>query len=205
MGSHVSNRCGICGKRIGILGGSMLTDGELCPDCASRLSPFITSTLELGLDDARSQIALREENRASLASFSPTRTIFATDDESPDEWRIMIDEISRKFVAFRGSQADLLEVNPDVFGLDAVTDVELAVGILTIRLDHPYVRELRLAPFYMRQGHEVRHALLAERFRDRREKAAREIEDWDQERAERANELERKDISQLREASRESR
>jgi hypothetical protein len=205
MGGYVSNRCGICGGRIGILGGSMLRDAQLCPDCAARLSPFITSTLDLGLEDVRLQIALRDENKARLSSFSPTRTIYATDDESADEWRVMVDELAGEFVAFRGSQADLLEVNPDVFRLDEVSDVELAVGIITIRLDHPYIRELRLAPFYTRQGNEVRHVLMADRFRDRREKAAREIEDWDRERAERESRLEEQDLSQLREASQGSR
>jgi hypothetical protein len=184
----------------------MLSDGQICRDCAAKLSPFIASTLDLSLDDAGSQILIREENKMRLSSFRPTRTIFATDDESPDEWRIMVDEIGRRFVAFRGRQSDLIDVNPDIFSLDQVRDVEIGVGTLVITLDHPYISELRLAPFYTARSNEVRHALLAERFRDRHEKAAREIADWRQAqldaRQERALE---QDGMQVREASRGSR
>ena len=34
--------CDICGGEIGMLGNRKLSDGNLCKQCASKLSPFMT-------------------------------------------------------------------------------------------------------------------------------------------------------------------
>lgn len=32
--------CDVCGEKIGLLGNRKLEDGNLCKDCAAKLSPF---------------------------------------------------------------------------------------------------------------------------------------------------------------------
>ena len=40
MGLFDKKYCDICGEKIGFLGNRKLEDGNLCKDCAKKLSPF---------------------------------------------------------------------------------------------------------------------------------------------------------------------
>ena len=50
MGLFDKKFCGICGGKIGLFGNRKLEDGNLCKDCAAKLSPWFSerrhSTLE---------------------------------------------------------------------------------------------------------------------------------------------------------------
>ena len=50
MGFFDKKYCDVCGNKIGLLGNRKLEDGNLCKDCAAKLSPFFSdrrhSTLE---------------------------------------------------------------------------------------------------------------------------------------------------------------
>ena len=53
MGLFDKKYCDICGEKIGLLGNRKLEDGNLCKDCARKLSPFFSerrnSTVEASL------------------------------------------------------------------------------------------------------------------------------------------------------------
>lgn len=40
MGFFDKKYCDVCGEKIGFLGNRKLEDGNLCKECASKLSPF---------------------------------------------------------------------------------------------------------------------------------------------------------------------
>lgn len=42
MGLFDKKYCDICGEKIGLLGNRKLEDGNLCKDCARKLSPFFS-------------------------------------------------------------------------------------------------------------------------------------------------------------------
>ena len=41
MGLFDKKICDICGEKIGLLGNRKLDDGNLCKDCAKKLSPWL--------------------------------------------------------------------------------------------------------------------------------------------------------------------
>ena len=42
MGLFDKKYCDICGEKIGLLGNRKLEDGNLCKDCAKKLSPWFS-------------------------------------------------------------------------------------------------------------------------------------------------------------------
>ena len=67
--------CGICGGEIGLLGNRKLEDGNMCKNCAAKLSPFFSDRRSSTLEQIREQLAYREENRDAVAAFHTTRTL----------------------------------------------------------------------------------------------------------------------------------
>ena len=45
MGLFDKKYCDICGEKIGLLGNRKLEDGNLCKNCAAKLSPFFSERL----------------------------------------------------------------------------------------------------------------------------------------------------------------
>ena len=110
--------CDICGEKIGLLGNRKLVDGNLCKDCASRLSPFFTERRSSTVEDIRAQLAYREENAKKLKDFC-TGLTFGTDE------KIYIDsEIKRMIIS---SAEDWASDNPDIIEIDQITDVETEI------------------------------------------------------------------------------
>ena len=64
--------CDICGGEIGLLGNRKLADGNLCKDCASKLSPFMTDRKQSTVDEIRQHLAYREQNARVLLGVTPT-------------------------------------------------------------------------------------------------------------------------------------
>jgi len=63
MGIFDKKFCGVCGDKIGLLGNRKLEDGNLCGNCAKKLSPFFTERRKTMLDDIKQQLAYREANK----------------------------------------------------------------------------------------------------------------------------------------------
>ena len=69
MGLFDKKYCDICGEKIGLLGNRKLEDGNLCKDCARKLSPFFSERRNSTVEDIKRQLAYRAENEKKLADF----------------------------------------------------------------------------------------------------------------------------------------
>ena len=52
--------CDICGEKIGLLGNRKLEDGNLCKDCARKLSPFFSERRNSTVEDIKRQPGYKE-------------------------------------------------------------------------------------------------------------------------------------------------
>ncbi len=108
----------ICRSKIGLLGNRKLEDGNLCKDCAAKLSPWFSERRKSTVEDIRGQLAYREENRADVANFHITRTLGRST-------KVLLDEDARKFMVT--SAKNLAEANPDVLDYAQVTGCNLDI------------------------------------------------------------------------------
>lgn len=56
-------QCSVCGGEIGLLGNRKLEDGNLCKNCAKKLSPWFEERRHSTVAEIEQQLAYREENR----------------------------------------------------------------------------------------------------------------------------------------------
>lgn len=125
--------CSACGAKIGLLGGHKLSDGNLCKDCAKKLSPWFSDYKAASTESINYQLADREENRKRLAAFKTTKCF-------GEFGAILIDEEAGVFAAIDDSATSLfgerkeitdisqiIDRNPDVVRFDQVTDVDIDI------------------------------------------------------------------------------
>ena len=55
MGLFDKKFCDVCGEKIGMLGNRKLEDGNLCKDCAKKLSPWFDDRRHSTLEEIKSQ------------------------------------------------------------------------------------------------------------------------------------------------------
>ena len=120
MGLFDKKFCDICGEKIGLLGNRKLEDGNLCKDCAKKLSPFFDERRHSTVDQIKQQLAYREENKRVLASFSATRSF-------GENKKIYFDQRNGTFVVSRLSPGNWSEENPDVIQLSQISSLSLDV------------------------------------------------------------------------------
>lgn len=118
MGLFDKKYCSICGDKIGLLGNRKLEDGNMCKNCAAKLSPFFSDRRGSTAADIKAQLAYREENRNAVAKLNITRSF-------GEDTRILLDEDARKFVVTRAR--NLAEANPDVIDYSMVTGVDIDI------------------------------------------------------------------------------
>lgn len=118
MGMFDKKNCDICGEKIGLLGNRKLEDGNLCKDCAKKLSPFFSDRRRSTVEDIRQQLAAREANKEELKAFSPTQVFGG-------HTKVYIDRGMGKFCVSRRS--DYREENADLIALSAVTNARYEV------------------------------------------------------------------------------
>ena len=63
MGLFDKKICNICGEKIGLLGNRKLDDGNLCKDCAKKLSPWFEERRHSTVEDIKRQLEYREKNK----------------------------------------------------------------------------------------------------------------------------------------------
>lgn len=135
MGLFDKKYCDICKNKIGLLGNKKLADGNLCKDCAAKLSPFFSERRQSTVEEIRQQLAYREENRKAVEAFHVTRSLGR-------DVKVLLDEDARKFVVTRSKK--LIESNPDVLDFSQVTGAQITVD--------EHRTELRYAD---KDGHQV--------------------------------------------------
>lgn len=118
MGLFDKKICSICGKEIGLLGNRKLADGNMCKDCAAKLSPFFVGRSHTSVKDIQAQLNYREQNKANLAKFNPNTYIDGTT-------KVYIDEKANAFIVTRLSNWS--KSNPDIIKISQVQDVTYKV------------------------------------------------------------------------------
>lgn len=111
-------QCAICGGDIGLLGNRKLEDGNMCKDCASKLSPWFSERRKSTVAQIEEQLAYREANKEAVAAFNTTMVLGA-------DMKIYIDEDAKKFMVTRAKK--LAEANPDVIDFTQVTGCDLDI------------------------------------------------------------------------------
>ncbi len=118
MGLFDKKVCSVCGSQIGLLGNRKLDDGNLCKDCAAKLSPFFTGRRRSTVADIKEQLAYREENKRNLASLRPNLSVEGGKN-------IHFDEAAKKFIVT--SSSNWRDANPDIIDYSMVYKAEVVV------------------------------------------------------------------------------
>ena len=163
MGLFDKKFCDFCGNKIGLLGNKKLEDGNMCKDCAAKLSPWFNERRHSTKADIKAQLDYREANRAAVAAFHTTRSL-------GKYTKLLLDEDARKLMVT--SASNLESANPDVLDYSQVTGCDLDIQesrhelkrtdkdgrqvsynpprfeysyhfYVTIRVNHPYFDEIK--------------------------------------------------------------
>lgn len=118
MGLFDKKYCSVCGDKIGLLGNRKLEDGNLCKNCAAKLSPFFSDRRRSTVEDIKAQLEYREQNKTAVAAFQATRTYGS-------DTKIILDEDKGQFIVTRAR--NIAEANPDVLSYSMVTGVDINI------------------------------------------------------------------------------
>ena len=118
MGLFDKKYCDICGKEIKLLGNRKLDDGNMCKDCAAKLSPWFSGRRHTSVAAIKEQLEYRKANEAKLASFNPTKTIGG-------RYKFYIDEAKRLFAV--SASSNWRNNNPDLISFDDVRDLKITI------------------------------------------------------------------------------
>ena len=119
MGLFDKKICDICGEKIGLLGNRKLDDGNLCKDCAKKLSPWFEERRHSTVEDIKRQLEYREKNKKAVMDFCITRQI------NTRNYNVFIDDNKGNFTVAR--KLDVNE-NPDIVPLSAIVQCRVDVG-----------------------------------------------------------------------------
>ena len=166
MGLFGKKYCDVCGEKIGLFGCRKLEDGNICSDCAGKLSDWFDDRRHSTLKEIKDQLESREENKKAVADFH-------TDIELGENYRVLIDKAAGNFlVATETGVRTMGTSNPDVFALKQVKDARMDISevrnelyredsegnrrpydprryeyrynfYIELQLDHPYVDDIR--------------------------------------------------------------
>ncbi len=139
MGLFDKKYCSVCGEKIGLLGNRKLSDGNLCKDCAKKLSPWFSDRRSSTVDEIKQQLAYREENRGRAAQFKISRSV-------GEDRKLLLDETHRWFTVTRAR--DLEEANPDILDYSALTGCRMDIdeGRSELMREGPDGKELSYNP-----------------------------------------------------------
>jgi len=134
--------CDICGGEIGLLGNRKLEDGNLCKDCARKLSPFLTDRRQSTVAEIRQHLEYREMNQRVLLGIAPTRAF------GQGSTKVYVDENRGAFFVTR--ESNYMAHNPDVFSVSQVIGVRPSIHENRTELYH-HDREGRRVPYNPRR------------------------------------------------------
>ncbi len=119
MGFFDKKYCDVCGDKIGLLGNRKLEDGNLCKNCAKKLSPWFDERRHSTVEQIKRQLAYREENKKAAAAFHSTRSF------GKGSQKLYVDETARKFTVNRGT--DFGGDNADILDFSQATGCDLRI------------------------------------------------------------------------------
>ena len=120
MGLFDKKFCDICSEKIGLLGNRKLEDGNMCKDCARKLSPFFSDRRSSTVNEIKAQLQYREQNRQLLRSFCPDR-VLGTDE------KFFIDSAKGAFIISDRGQNNWDDENPDIISFSSVNSCNLRI------------------------------------------------------------------------------
>ncbi len=118
MGLFDKKYCDVCGEKIGLMGNKKLSDGNLCKECAGKLSPWFSERKQSTVQEIKEQLAYREENLTAVREFHTTRSLGRNT-------KVLLDEDAQKFMVT--SASNLESANPDVLNFSQVTGCTLDI------------------------------------------------------------------------------
>ena len=118
MGLFDKKYCDICGEKIGLLGNRKLEDGNLCKDCAKKLSPWFSDRRSSTVAEIREQLNWREANQERASRFRITRSF-------GEKTKLLLDENQRWFTVTRAKNP--AEDNSDVLDFSAITGCRMDI------------------------------------------------------------------------------
>ena len=110
--------CSVCGGEIGLLGNRKLEDGNLCKECAAKLSPWFSDRRNSTVAEIQEQLVYREDNKKAVEAFNTTCSFGRNT-------KILIDEDAKKFMV-TGAR-NVKDANPDVLDFSQVTGCDLDI------------------------------------------------------------------------------
>lgn len=119
MGFFSKKNCNICGEKIGLLGNKKLEDGNMCKDCAKKLSPWFGERRNSTLSEINEQLAYREDNKIKVSNFTVSRELGFIP-------KVLIDQNKGEFMV--SFDDDYIKENPDVINISDVNDCVLDVN-----------------------------------------------------------------------------
>ena len=111
--------CDVCGEEIKLLGNRKLEDGNLCKNCASKLSPWFDERRHSTVDQIKEQLSYREANQSKVGSFRGSQVY------GQGSQRLYVDTASSRFTV--ASDKDLSGGNPDILDFSQATACELDI------------------------------------------------------------------------------
>jgi len=114
--------CDVCGEEIGLLGNRKVEDGNMCKNCANKLSPWFDDRKTSTIDQIKLQLEYREINADGLRFFNPTRVI-------GDYYKMFIEEkdgVPFRFVVNMGN--DYKEDNADIIKFKDVSNIDVDIN-----------------------------------------------------------------------------
>ena len=130
MGLFDKKYCDICGEKIRLLSNRKLDDGNLCKECAQKLSPWFEERRHSTVEEIRCQLAYREQNKEMVQKFNVTRQI------STKTYNVFIDDTQGNFTI--AHKLDVKE-NPDIVPLSAV--LKCKMDIEQDRKEETYIKD----------------------------------------------------------------
>ena len=127
MGLFDKKYCDICGEKIGLLGNRKLEDGNLCKDCAKKLSPWFSDRRSSTVAEIRDQLDWREANCKRTAQFCTTRTF-------GERTKLLLDEQHQWFTVTRAKNP--AEDNSDVLDFSVITGCRMDIDETRNELKH---------------------------------------------------------------------
>ena len=119
MGLFDKKYCDFCGNKIGLLGNRKFEDGNMCKDCAAKLSPWFDERRHSTKQSLTEQLEAREANKAAVAAFGATRKL-------GKYTKLVIDEVNQKFMVTSSNNYE--KDNPDVFDFSQARGCDLSIS-----------------------------------------------------------------------------
>lgn len=110
--------CSVCGGEIGLLGNRKLEDGNLCKNCAKKLSPWFSERRHSTVEEIKQQLAYREDNKKKVAQFNTTGSI-------GERYRLLTDDTHRWLTITQ--TRNMTEENPDILDFQSVVGCRLDI------------------------------------------------------------------------------